>query len=92
MIKVLDWAVYILFCVLGFALSPVFNRLIFHIGTDAGMSFCFLIGVAITTFLFFYFRFMKYRFCKRLYLIGLMGFFSFVPGYAVAYLFILLHV
>jgi len=48
--------------------------------------------VAITTFLFFYFRFMKYRFCKRLYLIGLMGFFSFVPGYAVAYLFILLHV
>ena len=80
----IDWSLYFLFSVIGLGFAPAIDRTVFNIGADEGMMLCFLIGIVITTTCFGICRWKKYKFAHHLFVIVIIGFFSFVPGYVIA--------
>ena len=79
------WLLYLILSVIGLGFVPTVDGDILRIGTDGGMMTCFGIGMLITTCVFAFCRWRKYRFSYRPMMICVVGFLSFVPGYVVAY-------
>jgi hypothetical protein len=85
--RIFHWFLYIILSIIGLGFVQAIDKNLLRIETDGGMMLCFVIGMFITTSVFAFCRRRKYQFSSHPIVICIVGFFSFAPGYLVAFLF-----